>query len=292
MADPLTAIPGLKERYRRPLAQRLGITTYDALARADEQEIFSALSRNRPPPTLDEIREWQSEARRRLERTTSEAPGWDRAASFVISFEQRQVQGVTKRRLVAEQTELEPEQPATSWPGWDCGGLGDWLQERLGEVEPASEAPALEHEAETPESASTPPGAGQELVSGSPELLVDSVAVVDSSGRVEAVTGGRPTGLDLERTLPARMEIRVTGGASSSELCVALRFHEPGRPRWSPQAPITIPSRTTANLELSEAAVGRHHARVVAWAPDASAEPTGVDLGELTIRPPETADLR
>lgn len=281
MADDLTAIPGLEERHRRALALRLGITTYNTLAQADPQEIFEATSRNRPRPTQDEIREWQDQARRRLGQEAAEAPGWDRTASFVLSFEQRQVQGVTERRLVAEQTELEPEQPTTTWPGWDFGGLGDWLHERLAGAGPTPEEQA-------PEPADAPPGAEQEPVPGRAELRLDSVAVVDSSGRVEAVSGGRPTGLDLEGRLPARMEIRVTGGAPGSELRVALRFREPGRPRWSPQAPITTRSHSTADLELSEAAVGRHYARVVAWAPDGSAEPTGVDLGDLTIRPVES----
>jgi hypothetical protein len=284
MADNLTAIPGLEERHRRVLAQRLGITTYKVLACADLQEIFDAMSRNRPRPTLDEIREWQIQARRRLERAASEAPGWDRAASFVISFERRQVEGVTERRLVAEQTELEPEQPPSSWPSWDGGGLGDWLQERLSAAGSTPEAPTPERDAEAPEIAGASPGTGREPVTGGRELRLETIAVVDSSGRAEAVSRGRPTGVDLEGTLPARMEIRVTGGAPRSELRVALRFSEPGRPRWSPQAPITIQSHRTASLELSEAAVGRYHARVVAWAPDASVAPIGVDLGDLTIR--------
>jgi hypothetical protein len=281
--DDLTAIPGLEGRHRRALALRLGITTYDALARADPQEIFTALSRTRPPPTVDEIRNWQSQARRRLDREAAEAPVWDRAASFVISFEQRQVEGVSERRLVAEQTELEPEQPSTSWPGWDYRGLSEWLQERLGGAAPAPEAEV--REAATPESVGTPPGAEQGRGRGVIELHLDAVAVVDSSGRVEAVTGGRPTGLDLEGKLPARIEIRVTGGSPGGELRAALRFRRPGRSGWSPQAPITIRSDSTGELELSEASVGHHRARVVAWAPDASAEPTAVDLGDLTIRP-------
>jgi hypothetical protein len=325
MADDLTALSGLEERHRRALSLRLGITTYDALARVDAQEVFNALSRNRPRPALDEILTWQRQARSKLGQETADAPGWERAASFVIVFEQRDVAGVTERRLVAEQTELEPEQPPASWSTWEFGGLGRWLQERLGVTDPPAEAgiadaekPAEPQESvaaekpaepkepgaaekpaeadefaelegspepEAAETESASPGTGHEPDPGQAELLVDAVAVVDSSGRVEAVAGGRSTRRDLEGTLPARLEIRVTGGIPGSEVRVALRFRERGRPHWSPQAPISIHSHGTADLELSETAVGRHEVRVVAWAPDASAEPTGVDLGSLTIWP-------
>jgi hypothetical protein len=285
MADDLTAIPGLEERHRRALSAKLGITTYNALAQVDPHAVLSAMSKHRPPPTLGEIKSWQDEARRRLRKAAEEVPGWGRSASFMLIFEQRSAEGATERRLVAEQTEQEPEQPPASWPSWDLGGLDDWLRERLSAAAPGPEAPEPTPAAQAPEPASALPGAAQEPVTAPAELLVHTVTIVDSSGRVEAVAGGRPVGRDLAGTLPGHLEIRVTGGPPGSELLVALRLREPGRPSWSPQAPINMRSSSTADLELSEAAVGRHDARIVAWAPDASAEPTGVDLGSLTIWP-------
>lgn len=284
MADDLTVLPGLEERHRRALALRLGIATYNALAEIDPQKVYGALSRNRPRPTLEEIKDWQAKARLLLGHGAAQAPGWERAASFVLVFEQRRAEEGMERRLVAEHTELEPELPSMSWPGWDYAGLGDWLQERLGRVEPV---PAAET-AESDETDDVSPG--NEPAPGRAELLLETVAVVDSDGRVEAVAAGRPTGLNLEATLPARLEILVAGGAPGNELRVALRFREPGLPRWSPQAPIAVRSSATADIELSEATAGRHHARVVAWAPDGSAEPIGVDIGDLTIWAAGSAD--
>jgi len=266
MVDDLTAIPGLEDRHRRRLELRLGITTYGALAQADPEEIFNALARNRPPPTLEMIKAWQGHARRRLVRQAGEAPDWSRTASFVISFEERQVGGETTRRLVAEQTELEPEQRPTSWPSWDFGGLDDWLRERLGGV------PLSPPAAELPEPEAGQPGSDQEVSPDHASLRLDSVVVVDASGRrVEAVTRGQPSGLDLQGTLPGHIEILVTGGTPEGQVFVALRFREPGRPRWSPQPPIAVRGQNMARLELSEEAVGRHHARVGAWTPDAAA---------------------
>lgn len=119
--DDLTSIPGLLDRHRRVLESRLQIATYDALVRADPKAILAAMSRIRSPrPTLAEIRGWQEQALHRQGAAgLGEAPGWSRAASFVLSFEHRQVNGQLERRLVAQQTELEPEQeqPPSSWPG-------------------------------------------------------------------------------------------------------------------------------------------------------------------------------
>jgi len=56
---------------------------------------------------------------------------WDRAATFVVSFEQRDTGRTRDRRLVVELTEIEPEQPPRVWPGWDCGEICAWMLEEL-----------------------------------------------------------------------------------------------------------------------------------------------------------------
>jgi hypothetical protein len=284
--DDLTSIPGLRDRHRRFLNARLQITTLDALAGADPQAIFSAMSRIRPRPTLDDVRGWQEKARRRRDKAQRvETPGWERAATFVLSFEQRYVEGPLERRLAAEQTELEPEQPPSLWPGWECGGLCEWLQQRVGEVEPTGQAePPSPAEASGRAEAPQPPGAA--VTGGGGELRFENVAIVDSTGRFGVVSEGRPAGQELGCTLPGRLEIRVAGASPDREVRVALRFRRPGRPGWSPQEPATVPAQGPAELVLSDVAPGQYRARLVAWAPDASAQPIGVELGTLTIRGP------
>jgi hypothetical protein len=271
--DDLTSIPGLRDRHRRFLDARLQITTFDALAEADPKAISSAMSRIRPRPKLDDVRGWQEEARRRRDEaqrqpeSSAETPGWERAATFVLSFEERHVEGRLERRLAAEQTELEPEQPPSVWPGWDCGWLCEWLQQRVGEVEVT----------QLPSAAATVGGG---------ELRFENVAIVDSTGRFDALSEGRLAGQELECRLPGRLEIRVAGAIVGREVRVALRFRHPGQAGWSPQEPTTVPVEGPAELTLSDVVPGEYRARLVAWAPDASAQPIGVELGTLTIRGP------
>ena len=56
---------------------------------------------------------------------------WDRAATFVVSFEQRGAGPGCEQRLVVELTEIEPEQPPRVWPSWDCGDICAWMLEEL-----------------------------------------------------------------------------------------------------------------------------------------------------------------
>lgn len=283
--DDLTSIPGLLDRHRRVLESRLQIATYDALVRADPKAILAAMSRIRSPrPTLAEIRGWQEQALHRQDAAgLGEAPGWSRAASFVLSFEHRQVNGQLERRLVAQQTELEPEQeqPPSSWLGWDCAGICDWLQQRIGWRQ--REEPEAAGLGPKPEAIDLPLAA---TVAPAPpsQLLFENLAIVDVTGRVEAVRGGRLIAQALECTLPGRLEVLVSGAAPDRGVRVALRFRRQAEPGWSPQEPTTMPGRGPAQLDLSGVVPGQYDARVVAWAPDASAEPIAINLGVLTIR--------
>jgi hypothetical protein len=121
---------------------------------------------------------------------------------------------------------------------------------------------------------------------GGAELGFENVAIIDSTGRFDALSEGRPAGQQLECRLPCRLEIRVAGAIPDREVRVALRFRPPGQAGWSPQDPATVPAEGPAELVLSDVAPGEYRARLVAWAPDASAQPIGVELGTLTIRGP------
>ena len=115
------------------------------------------------------------------------------------------------------------------------------------------------------------------------QLSIQQVALVDSSRRVEVVAAGVPSGRPLECTRLARLEVSVTGAAPDREVWIALRFRRAGGPRWSPQEPVLMPPEGPAQIELSDVAPGTHLARLVAWTPDASADPAVVELGPLTI---------
>src|SRR5215471_1791419 len=193
--DDLTSIPSLEERHRRVLHLRLGITTLDALGRADPQAILVATSRIKPRPTIEQIRQWQAEARTRAREDGPEAPTWERVATFVLSFEQRALEGRRERQLVVQRTELEREPPPTSWPHWDCADLCGWLRQNLGGEEPAPVRGPPESEAPDPE----------ESAAG---LHFAGVAVVDSTGRVDAVTEGPPGSRAVDFTPPGRLEVR------------------------------------------------------------------------------------
>lgn len=268
--DDLTAIQGLGTRHRRVLAEKLRVTTYQELASADPEAIFEAMARIRPRPTLQRIRLWKEQAKRLGDQAVVESPGWDRAATFVLSFEQRQVEESHERRLVVQQTELELEQPWSSWPDWDCSGICDWLRQRVGERKPVGPVDAPE-----PAEAQT---------AGTGHLQIVHAAVVGLTERKEAVAEGRSTGQSLECTIPCRLEVAVAGVPPDREVRVALRFRRVGQASWSPLEPATVPPHGPVQLELPDAVAGRHAARLVAWAPDGSTAPTAVDLPELTIR--------
>lgn len=135
-SDELSAIPGLEEKHRRVLAD-LGVTSAGLLAAADRKRIHAAMRRLRPRPTVDDIAGWQEHARRYGPGTVETE--WERAATFVVFFEQRRGAHGVERQLLVERTELEPEQPAGAWSGWDCGSICGWMLEQLDEVPPIAD---------------------------------------------------------------------------------------------------------------------------------------------------------
>jgi len=281
--DDLTSIPGLLDRHRRALESRMQITTYDALVQANPRTILAAMSRIRlPRPTLEEIRGWQNEARRlRDAADLKNAPAWSRTASFVLSFEQRAARGQVERRLVAQQTELEPEQekPPATWPGWDCTGICDWLRQKTGVPDSGPEAPGRGPMPDAVELQAVAPAAAPPL-----RLQFENVAIVDVSGQVPAVRKGQLVAEALECTLPARLEVQVSRSAPDRAVRVALRFRQPAGPGWSPREPTRLPGTGPAQLDLAGIPPGQYQARLVAWAPDGSAEPIALNLGALRIR--------
>ena len=81
---------------------------------------------------------------------------------------------------MAEQTELEVEQPISSWPGWDCMQLCEWLQARVGGAEGTPGEVA---------SAAGEPAKGQQVSTPGPkragtvELSIQQVVIADPQTR-------------------------------------------------------------------------------------------------------------
>jgi hypothetical protein len=213
-------------------------------------------------------------ARRKPGHATGGSPDWERVATFLVGFEQRAVGNRLDQRIVAEQTGPEPGPPVTRWSSWESGPLCDWMRER---VAPGSEL-APEKPPEEPPAEPVTRGAGMG------QLSIQQVTLVDASVRVEVVAEGVPSAQPLESTRSGRLEVSVTGAPADREVWIALRFRRAGGPRWSPQEPVLMPAEGPAQIELSDVAPGTHLARLVAWTPDASADPAVLELGPLTIQ--------
>jgi hypothetical protein len=191
-------------------------------------------------------------------------------ATFLVGFEQRAVGNRLDQRIVAEQTGPEPGPPVTRWSSWESGPLCDWMRERV--------APGSELAPEKPPTEPVTRGAGMG------QLSIQQVTLVHASERVEVVADGVPSAQPLESTRSGRLEVSVTGAPADREVWIALRFRRAGGPRWSPQEPVLMPAEGPAQIELSDVAPGTHLARLVAWTPDATADPAVLELGPLTIQ--------
>jgi hypothetical protein len=319
--DKLTAILGLLAKHRKVLADRLQIATSAALARGGPQGIIDAMSGQvRPTPSVEKVVERQEFARpndegaaaqpdegaaakseeagaaeseeaaapESEEAAAAEPPDWERVAAFVLSFEQRQVEGRPERQLVAQQAETEAEQEGTSWPTWDPSGLSDWLQQKLADVGGHDQAaPPQGQPARAERTPETGPGhspgeAG--MRSGRGRLRIRLVTIADTTGRVRVVSDDQLTAQAVTCTVPGRLEVQVAGAETRRDVQVALRFARTGQLGWSPHEPTTASADGTAKIELTEVPTGQYEARVLAWTPDASAEHVAVGLGILTIR--------
>ena len=303
--DKLTSIPGLLAKHRKVLADQLQIATSAALARADPQAIIDAMSGQvRPTPSLEKVVEWQEVAQRNDEGAaaqpdegaaaesegvaSAEPPDWERVAAFVLSFEQRQVEGRPERQLVAQQAETEVEQEGTSWPTWDPSGISGWLQQKLADVGGHDQAATPQAQ---PARAERRPGTGPGhspgeagMRSGRGRLRIRLATIADTTGRVQVVSDDQLTAQAVTCTVPGRLEVQVAGAETKRDLQVALHFARTGQPGWSPHEPTTASADGKAKIELTEVPTGQYEARVLAWTPDASAEHAAVGLGILTIR--------
>lgn len=131
-SSELSDIIGLDDRRRALLHERLGVATCYDLIIADRHRVLAAFTGDPDPPDLEEIARWQDQARRRRS-VAARANGWEQVAAFVVSFERREGDP-RHRRVVCEQTEVEPEGSPRAWDGWDCEELCRWLRTSAGDA--------------------------------------------------------------------------------------------------------------------------------------------------------------
>ena len=283
MGADLSLIPGMRDRHRQVLAKELHATTAHGLVLADRQAIIAAFKKagmRRPTlPTLEEVAEWQDHARKLRAEGMTDSSGWDRYATFVVSFEERGSGRGRQRQLVVEQTELEPEEPPHLWQGWDCTQLCQWMTSEL-DLTKADRATATT--ASPPDTSEGRQPAKKSAAAQS--VHVDQLAVVGPTTRVDLSTDM------LERSpsprvcsLPCRLTVAVAGSDPDQDFEVLVRFHRPNQSGWSPFAPVTRRGRSQAEFDLAVVGPGRYDATVVAWVPDGSAQPHVVKLPPLIV---------
>src|SRR5215472_6561859 len=221
--DDLTSVPGLQAVHRRALADKLGITSLQALAEADQRAIYTALATTRPRPSLTRIAAWQDDARSRLGDAAIDQSAWHTTASFAVIFAQRQADGTWERRLEAEQTEVEPASEPRQWPGWDCQPLCEWMLGQLGP--PEDEADSGARTADQTGAAGAADSAGSTAAARAEwaKLRIDSATITDARHDLDLISAGHLTGVPPEDLKPpVRLRLTVTGGSSGQQLRAAV----------------------------------------------------------------------
>ena len=276
--DDLSSIPDLEDKHLRALA-RQQVTDLRSFADADQREIYQAMANLRPRPSLERISRWQEEARSKLEGAETDASDWHTVASFAVIFAQRQIGDARERHIEVERTEVEPEQGPAEWAGWDVEPVGRWIADQLAAIDSAS-TPAQPVAAQ-PETARLVDTKAPERS----QLSIDGAAIIDANRTVDVVTEGAPVANPpTELIAPVRVVLTVSGARPGTVLHAVTRILRPDGPGWNPQDPVILPRSRQAEFDLSGIPAGQYQMSLIAWAPDATAEPVSVRLPVLTIR--------
>jgi hypothetical protein len=291
--DDLSSIEGLADKHVRALA-RQHVTDLRGLVQADPEVIYRAMANLRPRPAREQIARWQDDARNKL--TTPAASEWQTAASFVVVYSQRKEGDTWERRVEAERTEVEPERTMQVWSGWDAAPVCDWMRGQLDQAADAGAQPAEEPPAEEPpteESAAEERAAEPAPARAAPtpgpasraQLRIDSAALIDAAGRTEVVTAGvLAANPRTELIAPVRVVFAVGGAPPGTALQAVARIERPDGPGWNPQDPVVLSGPGQAEFDLTPVPAGDHLMALIAWAPDATAQPVSVTLPSVTIR--------
>jgi hypothetical protein len=271
----LSSIQGLEDKHLRALA-RQGVTDLRGLVEADLEVIYRGTANLRPRPPRGLIARWQDDASNLLAEAAPgpEPSGWQTAASFVVVFSQRQTGETWERQVEAEQTKVEPERNAQIWPGWEARPICDWMVEQLGQgggaestadgaESTADAAPDEGEEAdEVDEGGEAGRGAGEAVAAPRPALRIDSVTINDAG----------------------RVAFTVSGAPPATPLLAVARVRRRDGPGWNVAAPVAVPGSGQVEFDLTTVPADEHDVRLIAWAPDVSAELVSVPVPRLTTR--------
>jgi hypothetical protein len=286
--DGLTGLSGLDDKRRTVLAKKLEITDLYELIMTDRHRIMEAFGRRGDRPTLEEVSRWQDEARRlrASSRATSvptvAASGWEPVAHFVVAFEERRGAGPEERRIIAEQSEVEPEaapQQRSEWSDWTCTEVCRWMLERVGvpqtpaEMEPDPISPGVQ---ETP-------AEGAQASERRSTIQIERADLADSRGDRELVAGSRPVPQDRRVwTQPARLLVTLGGTPAGPGTTVVLQLGRTGGQKQTIVGRLDDGGRV-AELELSGLAGGEYYPTLAAWRPDGACLPRVVKLPTVDV---------
>jgi hypothetical protein len=307
-ADDLSGISGLDDRRRDVLAQKLEISTCYELIMADRQRIVDAFGRRTIKPTIEEVSEWQDEARRvraasiDASASATAASGWQSAATFVVAFEERGQGESVERRIVAEQTEVEPEaspQQRSQWPGWACGDICRWMLERVGG--PVSEpvlglaraaAPAGAKPPAAVPAEAGPPEGGPAETGGTADHAAARLVPIDIERA--SLTGAAGSGSDMvvnsspvpqgrfTWSRPARLTVVLGPGPSGLQTSVVLQLARPDGAKQNIAGRLDEAGHV-AEVDLSGLADGEYTPAIVASTRDGSFLPRIVRLPTIEV---------
>jgi hypothetical protein len=307
--DDLSSITGMEDKHRRALARRQ-ITTLRGLADADQDVIYRAMGSIKPRPDLQQIAQWQGEARSRL----GEAPGglieapsgdeasaspdeaavgtveWHPVASFAVVFAQRRVGGTWERRIEAERTEVEPERGPEVWSGWECDPICGWMMGQLGQAgraEPGEPGQACggQTQPDAGRPAGEPAGAGQPR-GGRSQLRIDSAAITDAARSADLVTGGVLVATPPATLVaPARVVFTVSGARPGTGVQAVARLRGHGEPGRNVADPVAVPPSGRVEFDLSQVTADQLEMGLLAWASDGTARPVSVSLPAMRVSP-------
>jgi hypothetical protein len=179
----------------------------------------------------------------------------------VVVFSQRQTGEAWERQVEAEQTEVEPERNAQIWPGWEARPICDWMVEQLGQgggAESTADGPADKgaEADEVDEGGEAAQGAEDAVAAPRPALRIDGVTI-DDAGRVAYTVSGAP---------------------SATPLLAVARVRRRDGPGWNVADPVAVPGSGQVEFDLTAVPAGEDDVRLIAWAPDVSAEPVSVPV--------------
>lgn len=272
--ENLTTIPGLDDRHRAVLAERLGITTYFDLIMTDRRTITSAFGRKPYKPTLDDVAKWHDAARAR--RAAEPLPNdWQQAASFVVVFEHRDLDDSQDRRIFVQQTEIEPDTPPLELRGWDGAVAWRWMLQRLDPDEAASGAALpVAHELATP--------VRERSVTDRPHLRIQHAVLAGHGTHSDIIVNGELSDEQVVTlTSPGRLTVSVTTPVPHGTIA-SLRLSVSGGETH--QIPVVLGNDTTAvDIDLGDVPHGTYEPTLSLWTPDGSMHPTVLRLPPLQI---------